>query len=150
MSLRLKMILGIGAILLAVIFVFALIALRSQAKYQEDLARHQAEVIAAVADRSLSRAMGLGERAVVQSILARIGEHKGLAGIRIVDTGGRILQSSRLEEIGDTVAPAPSLDDGRAQEPVWDPQGQSVEFSGRSSTVPAPAAIRGAGRSSVS
>ena len=79
MSLRLKMILGIGAILLAVIFVFALIALRSQAKYQEDLARHQAEVIAAVADRSLSRAMGLGERAVVQSILARIGEHKGLA-----------------------------------------------------------------------
>ena len=126
MSLRLKMILGIGAILLAVIFVFALIALRSQAKYQEDLARHQAEVIASVADRSLSRAMGLGERAVVQSILARIGEHKGLAGIRIVDTGGRILQSSRAEEIGDTVAPAPSLDGGRAHEPVWDPEGQSV------------------------
>jgi len=126
MSLRLKMILGIGAILLAVIFVFGLIALRSQAKYQEDLARHQAEVIAAVADRSISRAMGLGERAVVQSILARIGEHKGLAGIRIVDTGGRILQSSRPEEIGDTVAPAPSLDGGRAQEPVWDPHGQSV------------------------
>jgi two-component system NtrC family sensor kinase len=120
MSLRLKMILGIGAILLSVILAFALIALRHQAKYQQDLARHQAELIAAVADRSLARAMGLGEREVVQSILVRIGEHEGLAGIRIVDSGGRILRSSRAEEIGRTISQAPSPAEGRAQPPVWD------------------------------
>jgi len=126
MSLRLKMILGIGTILLSVILAFTLIALRYQTKYQQDLARHQAELIAAVADRSLARSMGLGETAVVQSILGRIGEHKGLAGIRIVDTAGRILRSDRPEEIGRTLAQVPSLDGGRVQDPVWDLQEQSV------------------------
>ena len=69
MSLRLKMILGIGAILLSVTLIFTLIALRSQAKYRQDLARHQADLIAAMADRSLARAMGLGETEVIQAIL---------------------------------------------------------------------------------
>lgn len=126
MSLRSKMILGIGAILLAVIVAFALIALRYQAKYQQDLARRQAELIATVADRSLARAMGLGETAVVQSVLTRIGEHEGLAGIRIVDAAGSILRSSRPEEIGRTLTHAPRLDGGRAPAPVWDLETRSV------------------------
>ena len=126
MSLRLKMILGIGAILLAAIIAFAIIALRQQAKYQQDLARHQAEVIAAVADRSLARAMGLGETTAVQSILARIGEQEGLVGIRIVDAAGRILRSSRPGEIGRTLAQAPRVDGGRAPVPVWDLRERSV------------------------
>jgi two-component system NtrC family sensor kinase len=120
------MILGIGAILLAVISVFAVIALRQQARYHRDVVRHQAELIAAVADRALARAMGLGERAVVQSILTRIGEHEALAGIRIVDGGGRILRSSRPEEIGGTVIQAPSPDGARSQDPVWESEGQSL------------------------
>ena len=126
MSLRLKMILGIGAILLSVVLGFAVIALRQQAKYQQDLARHQAELIAAVADRSLARAMGLGERTVVQSILGRIGEHEELAGIRIVDATGRILRSSHPEEIGHTLAQAPAVDRGQGHEAAWDVERRSV------------------------
>ena len=126
MSLRLKMTLGIGAILLVVIVSFGVIALRLQATHQQDLARQHAELIAAVADRSLARAMGLGETAVVQSILARIGEHERLAGIRIVDEAGRILRSSRPEEIGRTVAHVPRPTDGRASGPTWDLQERSV------------------------
>jgi hypothetical protein len=114
MSLRLKMILGIGAILLSVILIYALIALRSQAKYRQDLARHQANLIAAMADRSLARAMGLGETEIIQAIRARIGEQNVLAGIRIVAADGRILRSNRPEEVGQTLAPGPRTDGGRA------------------------------------
>ncbi len=46
MTLRLKMTLGIGIILVSLILAFALVALRSQAKYQQDLAQHQADLIA--------------------------------------------------------------------------------------------------------
>jgi hypothetical protein len=101
MSLRLKMIFGIGAILLSVTLVYALIALRSQAKYRQDLALHQADLIAAMADRSLARAMGFGETEVIRAILARIGEQSGLTGIRIVAADGRVLQSSRPEKSAD-------------------------------------------------
>jgi two-component system NtrC family sensor kinase len=120
MSLRLKMVLGIGAILLSVILVYALIALRSQAKYQEDLARDRADLIAAVADRALHRAMGLGETEVVQAILARIGEHDMLAGIRIVDADGRVLRSSQPGEIGRVLRRGPRPAAGIVPEPVWD------------------------------
>ena len=126
MSLRLKMILGIGAILLAVMLVFALIALRSQAKYRQDLARHQADLIAAMADRSLTRAMGFGETEVIQAILGRIGEQNVLAGIRIVAADGRVLQSSRPEEVGRTLAPAPRMVGGEPPEPAWDYRERSV------------------------
>ena len=126
MSLRLKMILGIGAILLCVILVYALVALRSQAKYQQDLARHQADLIAAAADRALARAMERGETEVVRAILDRIGVHNVLAGIRIVDTDARIVRSNRSEEIGRTLALAPRMDGGSAPDPVWDFQEQSV------------------------
>ena len=126
MSLRLKMILGIGAILLSVTLVYALIALRSQAKYRQDLALHQADLIAAMADRSLARAMGFGETEVIRSILARIGEQSGLTGIRIVAADGRVLQSSRPEEVGRTLAPAPRMDGGEPPEPAWDFQERSV------------------------
>ncbi len=114
MSLRLKMILGIGAILLSVTLVYTLIALRSQAKYRQELALHQADLIAAMADRFLTSAMGFGETEIIRAILARIGEQNVSAGIRVVAADGRVLQSSRPEEVGRTPAPAPRLDGGRA------------------------------------
>jgi signal transduction histidine kinase len=126
MSLRLKMILGIGAILLGVVLVYALIAARSQAAYRRDLARHQAELIAAMADRSLTRAMGFGETEVIQAILARIGEQRVLAGIRIVGVDGRVLQSSRPEEVGGQLPSAPRPAGDALLEPVWDFQDRSV------------------------
>ncbi len=121
------MILGIGAILLSVTLIYALIALRSQAKYRQDLARHQAHLIAAMADRSLARAMGFGETEVIQAIRARIGEQNVLAGIRIVAGDGRVLQSSRPEEIGRRLpAVPPRVDGGKLPEPLWDFQEGSV------------------------
>ena len=126
MSLRLKMILGIGTILLSVILIYALIALGSQAKYRQDLARHQANLIAAMADRSLARAMGLGETEVIQAIRARIGEQNVLAGIRIVAADGRVLRSNRPEEVGRLLLPAPRTDGEKSPEPVWDFQERSV------------------------
>ncbi len=126
MSLRLKMILGIGAILVAVIVVFAVIALRSQARYRQDLARHQANLIAAMADRSLARAMGLGETEVLHAIRARIGEQNVLAGIRIIAADGRVLRSSRPEEVGRILFPALGIGAGTAPEAVWDFQEGSV------------------------
>jgi hypothetical protein len=120
------MILGIGAILASVILIYALIALRSQAKYRQELARHQANLIAAMADRSLARAMGLGETEVIQAIRVRIGEQDVLAGIRIVATDGRVLRSSRLGEVGRILSPTPRMEGESPPEPVWDFKAGSV------------------------
>jgi two-component system, NtrC family, sensor kinase len=125
MTLRFRMILGIGAILFIVILFYAFIALRSQGNYLQGLARHEADLIAAVADRALARAMGQGETEVVQAILSRIGEHSVLAGIRIVDATGRIRRSNRLDEIGRTLPPG-ERPQGSAPEPVWDLREQTV------------------------
>jgi two-component system, NtrC family, sensor kinase len=126
MSLRLKMTLGIGAILVSIILLYAGIALRSQAIYQQDLARHQAELIAAAAERATSRAMERGETELVQAILVRIGVHDVLRGIRIVDTDGRIRRSSRPEEIGQVLGQVPRMYGDRSPDPLWDFEAQSV------------------------
>jgi two-component system NtrC family sensor kinase len=125
MSLRLKMMLGIGTILLSVILVYSLIALRSQSKYQQDLARHQADLIAGVADRALAEAMGAGETEVVQAILHRIGEHDLPVGIRIVGADGRILRSSERREIGQRLSGLP-FGPRRTPGPIWDLDSRSV------------------------
>ncbi len=126
LTLRMKMILGIGTILLIVIVLYALVALRSQGKYLQDLARHEADLIAAVADRALARAMGQGETAVVQAILSRIGEHSVLAGIRIVDAEGRIQRSNRPAERGQLL-PQGQRPAGLNPDPVWNLEEQTVD-----------------------
>jgi len=97
MSLRLKMILGIGVILLSVTLVYSLIALKSQAKDREDLALHHTDLLAAMADRFLTSAMGFGETEIIRAILARIGEQNVSAGIRVVAAGGRRRLPSRAD-----------------------------------------------------
>ncbi len=127
MFLRIKMIVGIGAILLLVILVYAIVASRSQADHLLRMARREADLIAAVADRALADAMEEGKREVVRGILKRIGEHTDVAGIRIVDPGGVILQSSRGDEVGRTLAPSQRPREGMAPEPVWDLPERTVE-----------------------
>ncbi len=121
MSLRLKMIVVIGAILFVMTLVYSFIALRRQATHLLNMARREADLIAAVADRGISRAMEQGKSGEVQAILQRMGEDPDMAGIRIVDpVGGKILSSNRAEEIGQLLPrrdrPAP----GPAPEPAWD------------------------------
>ncbi len=126
MSLRLKMILGIGAILFMVILVYAVIAMRSQEEYLRDLARHEAELIAGVADRGLHRAMERGETDVVQAILRRMGEHPVLRAIRIVGPRGTIRRSSDPAEVGRVLPPEERPRAGQPPAPVWDFHGKTV------------------------
>ncbi|HTU01304.1 MAG TPA: ATP-binding protein [Candidatus Sulfotelmatobacter sp.] len=125
MTLRLRMILGIGTILFVVILAYALIAVRSQTSYLQSLARHEAELIATVAERALARAMERGETETVQAILTRIGQYAVLAGIRIVDPDGKILRSNRPEEIG-RVLSAEEMPRRLMPGPVWDHREQTV------------------------
>ena len=126
MSLRLKMTLGICAILLVVILAFVFLASRSQVRHRLSLAAREAELIAAVADRALSRAMSRGETDVVQAILTRIGEHGMLAGVRILDAEGKIRRSNRPEEIGRSVPPAQLPRASETAIPVHDVQEGTV------------------------
>jgi two-component system, NtrC family, sensor kinase len=126
MSLRLKMTLGICAILFVVISAFVFLASRSQARHRLSLAKQEAELIAAVAERALSRAMERGETDVVQAILTRIGEHRVLAGLRIVDAEGKILRSNRPDEIGASVPSAQLTRASLTATPVHDLHENSV------------------------
>jgi signal transduction histidine kinase len=119
MSLRLKMILGIGLILLMVSVAYALLALRLQTKYLQHLARHEADLIAETAERGLTRGMERGESQPIQAILVRIGEHSVLRRIRIVGLQGEVLRSSNPQEIGQILAPGDWSADGTAPKPVW-------------------------------
>jgi len=103
MSLRLKMIFGIGAIMLLVITAYAIVAWMGQVRHRREIAEHEANLIAAVADRALARGMERGETEAVRAILARIGEHPVLIAIRIVDADGKILRSSRFDELRHTL-----------------------------------------------
>ncbi len=126
MSLRLKMVVGIGAILFLVILVYAVIAMRSQEEYLQDLARHEAELIAGVADRGLHRAMERGETDVVQAILRRMGEHPVLRAIRVVGPRGTIRRSSDPAEVGRVLPPGERPQTGQPPEPHWDFQARTV------------------------
>jgi signal transduction histidine kinase len=120
MSLRLKMILGIGGILLLVILVFAILASSGQGEHLLTAAKHEADLVATLTERAIANAMDRGEQGAVQAILARMGESPGIIGIRIVDPAGTIVRSSRPREIGRTLGQQerPPVD-GAAQE-VWD------------------------------
>ena len=126
MSLRLKMILGIGAILFMVILVYTAVALRNQAYHLRNMARREAELIAAVTDRAISRAMEEGKSQEVQAILERIGEDPDLAEVRILGPTGVILRSSKAAEVDQVLARDERPMDGWPPESTWDFWRQTV------------------------
>jgi len=126
MSIRLKMILGIGAILFVVILVYAFIGLRRQATHLLNMSRREADLIASLTDRAISRAMEQGKTGEVQAILERIGEDPDLSGIRIVDSAGKILRSNRAEEMGQILPPRERPPKGSTPEPFWDYRERTV------------------------
>ncbi|HYA01587.1 MAG TPA: HAMP domain-containing protein, partial [Syntrophobacteria bacterium] len=126
MSLRLKMTVGIGAILLIVILAYTITASVQQQRYLQHLAKHEADLIAQIAGRGLTRAMERGETDVVEAILRRMGEHPVLTRIRIVDSQGKILRSNRSNEIGQTLPPGERPAEGNTSEPFWDTRERTV------------------------
>ncbi|MBI4013190.1 MAG: HAMP domain-containing protein [Candidatus Rokubacteria bacterium] len=129
MTHRLKMVLGIGTILLVVIVAYAVIALMTLASHVRDVTRREAELIAAVTERAIARAMTEGKSNQVQAILEEIGRLPYLAGVRITDLDGTILRSSRPEETGQTLPRRSGFADPRAWDTAWDRAEQTVSTS---------------------
>jgi signal transduction histidine kinase len=120
------MVLGIGAILLLVILIYTAVALRNQAYHLRDMARREAELIAAVTDRAISQAMEEGKSQEIQAILERIGEDPDLARVRILDPAGAILRSNDPAEVGQVLARDERPGDGKPPVPTWDVWGRTV------------------------
>jgi two-component system, NtrC family, sensor kinase len=127
MSLRSKMILGIGAILFLLIDVYAVIALRAQSRHVADMMRRETDLVTTVAHRAIASAMEEGKGANVQAILERVGEAPALARIRILDPEGVILRSSASDEVGQRVAGWTGIPHELRGPARWDLPGQPVE-----------------------
>jgi signal transduction histidine kinase len=106
MTLRIKMVLGIGAILAVVILAYSVIALMSLASHLRDVTAREAELIAEVTERAIARAMTEGKSHEVQAILEEIGRLPYLTVVRITDLDGTILRSSRSDETRQTLRPS--------------------------------------------
>jgi signal transduction histidine kinase len=125
-SLRFKMILGIGLILTLVIVEYTVVSLREQAKHQRTVARTEAELISRVADRALSIAMEKGKGEESQALLERIASGLGTAEIRVLDLDGHVLRSSVPGEVGQTLLAAQRPPPDRIAAPIWDYSGKTV------------------------
>jgi len=120
MSLRLKMIIGIGLILFVIIVGYAAVALRMQATHQMSLTIREAELIGNVADRAISIAMEQGKSEELQALLERIGSEGTIASIRILGPQGTIRRSSDPGEIGKRLPKREGPVDEGLSEPSWD------------------------------
>ena len=129
MTLRLKMILGIGAILVVVILAYSAIALVALASHVHNVTTREAELIAAVTERAIARAMTAGKSNEVQAILEEIGRLPYLVGVRITDVRGTILRSSRPEETGQTLPGGSGVSDPRAGDTGGDRAAHTVTIS---------------------
>jgi two-component system, NtrC family, sensor kinase len=129
MSLRLKMIVGIGMILLAVIIAFAVITVRMQGTHLREVSRREAQLILAVTERAIARAMTDGQKDEVEAILQEIGALPHLVGLRITDLEGTILRSSRQEERGRALGERGWPADATVAETVRDQAGRIVAVS---------------------
>ncbi len=126
MSAKIKMIVGIGAIMLVVIAAYVIITLRSQANELMGRARSDAELVATLTERAVTGAMMRGNSREVEGILEQISGVPYLLGIRIVDPGGTILRSSNPSEAGQRVALSQWPQDGHPPERIWDQQGEGI------------------------
>lgn len=121
-SAKIKMIVGIGAIMLVVITAYVIITLRSQADELMGRAWSDAELVATLTERAVTGAMMRGNSQEVGGMLEQISRVPYLLGIRIVDTGGTILRSSNPSETGQRVALSQWPQDGHQPERIWDQQ----------------------------
>ena len=126
MSLRLKMILGIGAILILITAEYAFVARKAQSDLQWAVATREAELIASVADRAVSIAMENGKSDDVQALFERMASSPVSTELRIVDLEGKVLRSSLPGEIGRTLAPHERPTISHASVPIQDPAARTA------------------------
>jgi signal transduction histidine kinase len=128
MSLRLKIIAGIGVILVAVIAVYAAISVSRQAEHVRLLAQREATLIASLAERAIASAMLEGKSDEVEAILRKIGEQPGLVRIEIVDPEGVVLRSALPEDATKRLPPVGGRIGGVSPPPYWDDQSNTVDI----------------------
>jgi len=127
-SLRLKTIAAIGAILVAVIAIYAAIAAGRQAQQVRTLAQRDAELIASLAERAIASAMLEGKSQDVQAILSKIGEHPGLVRIELVGADGVILRSARPQDAGKPLPAEVARIATAPRAPHWDDRTKTVDI----------------------
>jgi two-component system NtrC family sensor kinase len=126
LSLRVKMVIGIGCIVLLVILEYAGVAWRAQTEEWRSLAAAGADLTAETTSRAISIAMEQGKSAETQQILVRIGRDQRVSAIRILDANGTILLSSDPEEVGRTLGREERPASWTSPGPVWSDRGRSV------------------------
>ncbi len=103
--------------------VIVVLAILGSSGQQEPLlraAKHEAELVAELTERAVANAMEHGEQETVQVILGHMGESPGVVVIRIIDQGGRIVRSSRQDEIGRLLRQQDQSPPTEDLQPTWD------------------------------
>lgn len=103
-SLTTRIIVTTITLLIGGIFIYATFNVRHQQEMLIDTARESTELLLHTVENSIYNTMHLGNVQDVGSILAMVGQHNQLVGVRIFHPHGVILRSSIPSEVGRTVS----------------------------------------------
>ncbi len=112
-SLEIKVITVLGLVLLGLLAISLAVDLTFEAKDTYQVVFRELEVLANTVQKSLIKDMRDGRGADVQEILEMVGTEKGILAVRIFDNDGKILRSSKRQEIGRAV-PGPLVENYKA------------------------------------
>lgn len=104
-SLTTRIILTTITLLVCGIYIYTFFNVRHQQAQLIDTARESTELLLHTVENSIYNTMHLGNVQDVGSILAMVGQHNQLVGVRIFHPHGVILRSSNPSEVGRTVDP---------------------------------------------
>ncbi|HEY3308717.1 MAG TPA: ATP-binding protein [Desulfuromonadaceae bacterium] len=105
-SLTTRIIITTITLLVCGIFLYTFFNVRQQQAQLIDTARESTELLLHTVENSIYNTMHLGNVQDVGSILAMVGQHNQLVGVRIFHPHGMIMRSSNPSEVGRTVSPS--------------------------------------------
>lgn len=105
-SLTTRIILTTITLLVCGIFIYTFFNVRHQQAQLIETARESTELLLHTVENSIYNTMHLGNVQDVGSILAMVGQHNQLVGVRVFHPHGVILRSSNPSEVGRTVNPS--------------------------------------------
>ena len=104
-SLTTRIIVTTISLLVSGIFVYTFFNVRHQQAMLINTARESTELLLHTVESSIYNSMHLGNVQDVGSVLAMVGQHNQLVGVRVFHPHGIILRSSNPFEVGRTVSP---------------------------------------------
>lgn len=108
-SIKIKLLGLIAIIVIATALLTAWININTQKSLLYKFAEQNSRVIGETIKKSISTNMATGQNAEVAKILERVDQEPAIETVRIFDESGRILISSKSNEIGDLITPAELL-----------------------------------------